>query len=131
MTNQRGSGEGGNGASKKVQESSFGGIIKQYLDDLTDEEEKTDPDLELDLPVDEDLVSKEEKTMNYRGQVRTTTGIVRIMRESGNGESADLLEELRQTQESARQLLDQLKDLHHRRTGTYPSLPKQRSSSET
>jgi hypothetical protein len=50
------------------------------------------------------------------------------MRESGNPESADLLEALHQTQEAARKLLDELKDLHKRKTGTYPKLGKIRTS---
>ena len=56
--------------------------------------------------------------LHYQGLYRTTTGIVRIMRASGNTESADLLEELRQTLEAAQQLLVQLNTLHKRKTGT-------------
>ena len=127
MTEQHGA--GGNGKSNKARgdaSDSFDALVHEYLDGFVDEDteeqsvqiDQDDQDEQEDL--DTDLEVDKKSTISYYGQQRTTTGIVKIMRANGNTESADLLEELRQTQESARQLLDQLRDLHHHKTGTYP-----------
>jgi hypothetical protein len=129
MAEQHDSGSGGNGAAKKPPKTDIKGLLQKYLDSFTDEDQD-DPDAEPTPSVVDSLDSEEKIALHYQGQLRTTTGIVKIMRENGDTESAELLEELRQTQESARQLLDQLKDLHQHRTGAYsrPTLKPQTRS---
>lgn len=120
-------GSGGNGSTPKSETPNLKSMLQQYLESFV-------PDDALDsAPVPsatDTLDSAERITLEYHGQTRTTTGVVRSMRESGNTESADLLEALQQTQETARKLLDDLKDLHKRKTGTYPKLVKKPRVSE-
>jgi len=118
MANHHGSDAGGNGASKQsVDPPALKDLIQDYLDavdsDGADDEAVEDQKLEVKEPAD--LSSDNKPTFQYHGLPRTTTGIVKIMRENGNAESADLMEELRQAQESAKQLLDRLKDLQRRK----------------
>lgn len=117
---------GGNGATTKPEAPNLKSMLQKYLDSFVPD----DDDLEsAPTPSAIDTLDSDERlTLEYQGQTRTTTGVVRIMRESGNTESADLLEALHQTQETARKLLDDLKDLHKRKTGTYPKLAKARTS---
>ena len=119
MADQQSSSSNGNGAAKNQLEPDLKHLLQQYLDSLVNIDESSASSVDSDGRLH----------MQYQGQYRTTTGIVKIMRESGKTESADLLEELRQTQESARQLLDKLQALHKHKTGAYhiPSRVKQSS----
>jgi len=58
----------------------------------------------------------------YQGLARTTTGVVKIMREVGNTEAADLLEEMQLVNTEALRLLDSLRKLSKRKTGLYPKI---------
>ena len=94
MADQRSSNSNGNGTVKDQLEPDLKCLLQQYLDSLVNID---------DEPSASSVDSDGRLHMQYQGQYRTTTGIVKIMRESGKTESADLLEELRQTQESAGQ----------------------------
>lgn len=135
MASQQSSGSGKNGSAKCATNPDLKSILQQYLDGVgsyLDEhevrkEDSTDSNAASSLT---DIWNCEERPqLQYNGQCHTTTGVVRIMRENGNVESADLLEELRQTQESARLLLNQLQALHKRKTGAYHRVPKKTTQS--
>jgi len=61
-------------------------------------------------------------------RIRSTTGVIKIMRANGDNEAADLLEEIRETTKEAKRLLDGLSGLHKKRTGQYPDLKALKAS---
>lgn len=105
--------------------SSLSELLQRYLDEV----EALDADTPVDAAADAELITPDpdapgDSPMSgtYAGLQRTTTGVVALMRERGNDSSADLLETLRETEKAAEDLLNKLKDLHKKRTGTYPSV---------
>lgn len=72
----------------------------------------------------------EDLTLEYGGEQRTTTGVIRLMRDDGKEVIASLLEEMRETCQEMQRSLDGLKRLHKSRTGHYPVIEKRGSSSE-
>lgn len=61
---------------------------------------------------------------------KTVTGVIRILRASGRKNEAEFREELKETEAQAKRLLDSLQKLHHKRTGHYPTIPKQQTADE-
>ena len=55
---------------------------------------------------------------------KTVTGVIRIMHASGRRGEAEFWEELKETEEQAKRLLDSLQKLHRKKTGCYPTVPK-------
>ena len=72
----------------------------------------------------------EDLTLEYNGMQRTTTGVIRLMRDDGKEVVASLLEEMRETCQEMQRSLDGLKRLHKRRTGHYPVITKREPPSE-
>jgi hypothetical protein len=82
-------------------------------EDLAEAEDITDPDVPP-LAVFEEQVSAQDLAevdadqleLNYHGEKRTVTGVVKIMRREGDEESADLLEHLAQLGQGVKKLAD-------------------------
>jgi hypothetical protein len=128
MAEQRQAKSCSKGTAKHPSEPDLKVLLQQYLAGLADQEvtdaNGTGPTLSMVASLD----SEERLTPSHPGQPCTTTGVVSIMREDRNVESAALLAELQQTYEESQKLLTNLKDLHRRKTGTYPKPSKLRSS---
>lgn len=131
MSGRQSSKTGGDGTARKAPEPDIKSLLQQYLDSINaleqdDDQDDTDPGCAK--AVVDSLDSEERLTLHYQGHSRTTTGVVRIMLEDGNVEAVALLDELRKTQEDAHKLLNQLRELHRYKTGSYPRPVKRRLS---
>lgn len=87
-------------------------------------EEFCDPSCDTSPIIGADFIHPYDKIIKEEKSDRTTTGIIRIMRANGNNEAADLLEEIRGTAHSLSKRMDELSELHRRRTGSYPQVDR-------
>lgn len=100
-------------------------------DDLDDIDTEVMPQDEIDaLRVTAEPGRLEDLKMEYGGMQRTTTGVIRLMRDDGKEVVAELLEEMREACAQAQRSLDGLKRLHKRRTGQFPRPVLKRETSE-
>ncbi len=102
------------------------------------DEEVTDPDASPPAEEFEETVSDQDLStvdanqleLHYRGSRRTVTGVVKIMRQEGNNESADFLENLAELGQGVKKLAEVV---HQKRiTGLHarPELKKKDSGSD-